>query len=295
MTHYSEELATQPEIWLEAQRRAPELRTKLPADGAKVAVVGCGTSWYMAQALAAYRERQGRGQTEAFAASELPAGRTWDAVIALSRSGTTTELIETVRALPHGTPILVVTGATGTPLGALAGAEIVLDFADEQSVVQTRFATTALSVFLGEYGWDVAASAARAATYLDDTLPGWAGDVGQFVFLGQGLAAGLANEAALKCREILRAWSESYPTMEFRHGPISALGERSLVWVLDSGEPSIDADIEATGARLFRSDGDPLAELVRVHRFAEGLADLRGINPDSPPYLTRSVVLAAER
>ena len=52
---------------------------------------------------------------------------------------------------------------------------------------------------------------------------------------------------------------------------------------------------EATGARVIRGDGDPLAELVRVHRFAEGLVELRGIDPDQPPHLTRSIVLTEDR
>jgi hypothetical protein len=49
------------------------------------------------------------------------------------------------------------------------------------------------------------------------------------------------------------------------------------------------------GARVIRGEGDPLAELVRVHRFAEGLTELRAINPDEPPHLTRSVVLTEGR
>ncbi len=83
--------------------------------------------------------------------------------------------------------------------------------------------------------------------------------------------------------------------MEYRHGPISAIDERSLVWIMDGEEPSIDEQIRATGARVIRGEGDPLAELVRVHRFAEGLTELRGINPDEPPHLTRSVVLTEDR
>ena len=108
-------------------------------------------------------------------------------------------------------------------------------------------------------------------------------------------AAALANEAALKFREILASWSESYATMEYRHGPISAISEHSLVWILDGDEPSIDDQIRATGARLIRGEGDPLAEFVRIHRFAEGLAELRGINPDQPPHISRSVVLTGDR
>jgi hypothetical protein len=50
----------------------------------------------------------------------------------------------------------------------------------------------------------------------------------QFTFLGSGWTVGLANEAALKLREACSAWAESYPAMEYRHGPISipTLGAR---------------------------------------------------------------------
>ena len=65
----------------------------LPRPGERVAVVGCGTSWFMAQAYAAARETPGGGETDAFAASEMPSGRRYDRVVAISRSGTTTEVV----------------------------------------------------------------------------------------------------------------------------------------------------------------------------------------------------------
>jgi fructoselysine-6-P-deglycase FrlB-like protein len=295
VTYFSSELASQPSVWRQAQTLTDELRSKLPADGARVGFLGCGTSLYVAQAVACYRERQGAGETDAFPGSEVPEGRAWASVIALSRSGTTTEMVDAVRALPEGLPVLGLIGEPGSPLGQVVSSELDLSFADEQSVVQTRFATTVLSLLLGIYGWDVEASASRAEGFLTESLPDWAGEIKQFVFLGRGVGAALANEAALKFRELLATWSEGYPTMEYRHGPISAIGEHSLVWILDSEEPSIDEQIRATGARLIRGEGDPLAELVRIHRFAEGLVDLRGINPDQPPHITRSVVLAGDR
>ena len=295
VTHFSTELASQPSVWRQAQALTDELRSKLPDDGARIGILGCGTSLYVAQAVANFRERQGAGETDAFPGSEVPAARSWQSVIAISRSGTTTEIIDAVGALPAGTDVLGIIGEPGSPLGEVITAELDLPFADEQSVVQTRFATTVLSLLLGAYGWDVEASAQRAEHYLTESLPEWAGEIQQFVFLGRGVGAALANEAALKFREILATWSEGYATMEYRHGPISAINERSLVWILDAEEPSIDDQIRATGARLIRGEGDPLAELVRIHRFAEGLVDLRGINPDQPPHITRSVVLAGDR
>jgi fructoselysine-6-P-deglycase FrlB-like protein len=295
VTHFSTELASQPSVWREAQGLADELRHKLPPDGSRLGIVGCGTSLYVAQAVACFRERQGMGETDAYPGSELPSARPWQRVIALSRSGTTTEILDVVRQLHGDIPVLGITATAGSPLAELVTDEIDLPFADERSVVQTRFATTALSLLLGAYGWDVEASASRAEGFLDESLPDWAGSIEQFVFLGRGVAAAIANEAALKFREILRTWSEAYPTMEYRHGPISAIDERSLVWIMDAEELSIDAQIRDTGARVIRGEGDPLAELVRVHRFAEGLTELRSINPDEPPHLTRSVVLTEDR
>ena len=66
----------------------------LPAPGERVAVAGCGTSWFMAQSYAAAREEAGQGETDAFAASEMPPGRRYDRVLVLSRSGTTTEILQ---------------------------------------------------------------------------------------------------------------------------------------------------------------------------------------------------------
>ena len=282
-------------MWRSAQTHVDALRSRLPGDGARLGIIGCGTSLYVARAAASHRERQGAGETDACPASELPPLRAWDSAIALSRSGTTSEVLDAVRVLSPRMSVLAITGMAGSPIGDLVAEEVNLAFADERSVVQTRFATTALSLLLGAYGWDVEASAARAESFLAEPLPEWAGDIEQFVFLGRGVGVALAAEAALKFREILGAWSEAYPTLEYRHGPISAAGARSLVWILDAEEPSIDAQIRATGARVRRGGGDPLAELVRVHRFAEGLAELRGIDPDEPPHLTRSIILTGDR
>src|ERR1044071_2404312 len=87
MTHVKAEIASQPECW----RRAAKLADApgLPTRGERVAVVGCGTSWFIAKAYAALREQAGHGETDAFQASEFPRRRTYDRVVAITRSGTT--------------------------------------------------------------------------------------------------------------------------------------------------------------------------------------------------------------
>jgi hypothetical protein len=41
------EIATQPVAWRQAQRSVPRFAPGLPRRGERVAVVGCGTSWFM--------------------------------------------------------------------------------------------------------------------------------------------------------------------------------------------------------------------------------------------------------
>ncbi|MET0801864.1 MAG: sugar isomerase, partial [Actinomycetota bacterium] len=114
---------------------------------------------------------------------------------------------------------------------------------------------------------------------------------GHAVFLGHGWTIGVAEEAALKLREATRTYSEAYPAMEYRHGPISLAGERSLVWILGSPDPAVADDAAATGATVRVASLDPMAELVLVHRMAIAVAESKGLDPDHPVYLTRSVVL----
>jgi fructoselysine-6-P-deglycase FrlB-like protein len=49
--------------------------------------------------------------------------------------------------------------------------------------------------------------------------------------------------------------------------------------------------VRATGATVLHPDPEPLASLVLAHRLAIALAHARGLDPDNPRNLTRSVVL----
>jgi fructoselysine-6-P-deglycase FrlB-like protein len=79
--------------------------------------------------------------------------------------------------------------------------------------------------------------------------------------------------------------------MEYRHGPISVAGPSSVVWTLGEVDSSLLAQVAETGATVVQGELDPMAELVRIHRVAGALAAHKGLDPDRPRYLTRSVVL----
>jgi fructoselysine-6-P-deglycase FrlB-like protein len=263
----------------------------LPQVGDRVAVVGCGTSWFIAQSYAWLREELGNGETDAFAASEMPVGRAYDVVLAISRSGTTTEVLRLMEALPKDVGTVAITAAEDVPIAAVAGRTVALSFADEGSVVQTRFATSTLALLRAHSGHDLAPAILDAELVADASPPVNLTSFDHFVFLGSGWATGLAHEAALKMREAAGAWAESYPAMEYRHGPISIAGSRSLVWALGNVDGDLFRTVQTTGATAIGGSLDPLAELVLVQRTAVGLAEARGLDPARPRHLSRSVVL----
>jgi fructoselysine-6-P-deglycase FrlB-like protein len=291
MSITSAEIATQPATWREAVRRAGTASGVLPQRGERVAFVGCGTSWFIAQACAVARETAGAGESDAFAASEAPHDRPYDRIVAISRSGTTTEVQRYLADSARRAPALVITAVAGSPVAEAGDDVIVLEFADEESVVQTRFATTALSLLRAHLGEDIEAAAADAERVLaaPPALDLTAFD--HFVFLGHGWTNGLASEAALKLREAANAWTEAHPALEYRHGPIAVATDRSLVWTFGTVDAGLVADVRRTGATVIQLGVDPAAELVGAQLLAVALAESRGLDPDNPRNLTRSVVL----
>jgi fructoselysine-6-P-deglycase FrlB-like protein len=290
------ELSSQPQTWAQAivQARSEDL---LPADGQRVAAVGCGTSWFMAQSYAAAREAAGKGITDAFAASEasvvLDGGRNYDAIVAITRSGTTSEVLEILARLKGTVHTVVLVGDLQSPVVALADAVVGLPYADEKSVVQTRFATTALAYLLTGVGVDLTQALEDVAAAVDEPVEQELIDAEQFTFLGRGWTIGLAHEAGLKMREAVQGWTESYPAMEYRHGPISIAAPNRVTWLFGEEPEGLAAEVARTGALYLHTEKHPLAELARVHRVTLERARARGMNPDVPRNLTRSVILDA--
>jgi fructoselysine-6-P-deglycase FrlB-like protein len=291
MLTIEQEIASQPEVWRRAAELAQTAAGPLPPSGARLALLGCGTSWFIAQSIAALREYGGHGESDAFAASEFPAARRYDWLLAISRSGTTTEVLRALDSARGSAPTVALSATAGSPVLDAVDHPLLFDFADEQAVVQTRFATAVLAFVRAWLGEDVERLASAAEHAASEQLPVGPGLHSHYVFLATGWAVGLAHEAALKLRESAGVWAESYPAMEYRHGPVSAATEATLVWALGDVDGGVLDAAAATGAEVRASEVDPLVELVSVQRMAVALARLRGRDPNAPLHLTRSVVL----
>lgn len=295
-SHLAREIASQPADWARTIERLPEVAGALPQPGERIATIGCGTSWFMGQAYAAARESRGHGPSDAYAASEHRLGRGYDRVLVISRSGTTTEVRAVVDELrDSGTPHLSIVARHGTPVAVRSAPALVLEDVDEQSVVQTRFATSTLALLRASLGEDLAPAIEQARGVLAEDLDSALGrlrDVEQVTFLGRQWTVGLANEAALKLRESAQFWAESYPAMEYRHGPISIASAGRATWAFGEVPEGLADEVRATGAFFEHRDIDPLADLVRLHRFCLYRAEQAGLDPDHPRSLTRSVILS---
>jgi len=290
MTISDLEIASQPEIWRRVAAFAPEVAPLLPKKGERVAVVGCGSSWFMSMAYAALREGLGEGETDVYAGSEMNFSRKYDQIVAISRSGTTTEIVELLSKV-KSTPSVVLTAVKESPVAEYASETIAMEFADEVSVLQTRWATAALGLFRANLGHDLEKVAADAEIALVSDL-GALPDSEQISFLGRGWTIGLAHEGALKTREAAQFWAEAYPALDYRHGPISIAQTGRTVWVFGEVPVDLIADIRRTGALVETSILDPMAHLIRAQRTAVAIAKKRGLNPDQPRNLTRSVILS---
>jgi fructoselysine-6-P-deglycase FrlB-like protein len=290
MTHLEDEIFSQPATWATAIARAADAR--LPERGERVAVIGCGSSLNVSRAYARLREDAGQGMTDAYPASEVTGTRTYDHMVFISRTGTTSEVLAALHDAPAGVVTTSITADPDAPLAQQTDNVVLLDFADERAVVSSQFISSAIVTVRAHLGEELSALPLAAAAELARPLPAGITDRHEFTFLGSGWAAFVADEAALKLREASRSWAESYPALEFRHGPISVSDSGTVVWGIGEIPASLVADSARTGALVIDNGGDPLTGLIGAQRLAVALAQDKGIDPDHPRSLSRSVILA---
>jgi len=135
MSETEREIASQPSCWERAQALASQITPRLPAPGERVAAVGCGTSWFMAQDLQARLFRLGLSATawadyhlqQVAAAAQDERG----VVIAISHVGGMPSLLDSVDiARAQGAKAVCIT-RPGTPLAERADMLIALSVPDD--------------------------------------------------------------------------------------------------------------------------------------------------------------------
>lgn len=298
------------------------LAQPLPAVRADTVVLtGCGTSHYLAQAIAAAFNRAGQralavpGAEWTVRPDAYLAGGGDVLVLGLSRSGTTTETVQAIEASrARGQRTLALSCEAGSAILQAADTGVHLPTDPAEGIVMSVSASLMLLAGLRMAGVPldgaVVADAQAALAALDlGAAPLLAGRR-HFVYLGGGVNYGIASEGALKLQEMSLSYSQAFHPMEYRHGPVSLIDGGSLVVLLygdrtAKAEARLAQELQAKGARVIGLGGPgdlavpvgapgpaaTLAALPALQLLGEKVALSKGIDSEAPRHLTKVVVL----
>jgi glutamine---fructose-6-phosphate transaminase (isomerizing) len=243
-------------------------------------------------------------------------------VVAVSQSGQTPEIVETLRRLASagGFP-LAITNDQSSELAAAAHAVVALEAGEEQAVPATKTVTGQMMALA------LLARGLGPVPFSDDELagvPGWVqstledsgsvvaaaeflSDASQLIVVARGFLYGAALETALKIKETCSLAADGYSSADLRHGPIAAVTRGFPVIALNAAGPAFDdmaslvSELRGREARVLTiaCGGDvslssavpealiPILAVVRGQQLAHALALRLGFDPDSPAGLTK--------
>lgn len=327
-----QEIKSQPEAWVEAVDVTRAASMPMVGEFDQIIFTGCGSTYYLSLAAARlYQELSGQ------VARAIPGGELLlnsqtvltdqkTLLVAISRSGTTTETVKAVEKFKQEKRgDVVVISNYDEVLSRLADVSIVIPKGQEESVAQTRsFASmyVAATVFsarmagqndlldsiaaLPQVGERLIRNFESAAREIGENL-----DFDRFYFLGSGIRYGLACEVNLKMKEMTLTHSEPFHFLEFRHGPMSMVNDKAVVVGLVSEsnfshEKAVLNEMQALGGKsvaLGESGADIAFEsgipesargvlylpVLQLMAFYRSLA--KGLNPDRPNNLEAVVKL----
>jgi glucosamine--fructose-6-phosphate aminotransferase (isomerizing) len=330
--HTYKEIKSQTQAW--AQALDVTCVSSLPKAGEydQIIFTGCGSTYYLSLAASAlYQELTGRPARAVSGGELLLNSQTIltnqkTLLVAISRSGTTTETVRAVEKFKREKRGNVVAISNyDEALSRLVDVNIVISKGQEESVAQTRsFASmfVAASAFCARMaGRDDLLAAMAGLPGIGDQLmkkyESYAKEIGEnlnfdrFYFLGSGIRYGLACEVNLKMKEMTLTHSEPFHFLEFRHGPMSMVNENTVVVGMLSDanrvhETKVLSEMKMLGgtvAGFGETDADVCFE-SKIHESVRGVLYLpvlqlmafyrsaaKGLNPDRPANLTAVVKL----
>ncbi|MBU0586497.1 glutamine--fructose-6-phosphate transaminase (isomerizing) [Candidatus Micrarchaeota archaeon] len=292
-------------------------------------LIACGTSYHASFVFATLLEKELKKNAKAFIASDYqfvanPSNET--VVIALTQSGETADTIQAVKfAKSKGAKLLSLTNVVGSSITRLSDSIVYLNAGPEVSVAATKTFSSQLAViykliygnsYLSNIPEIISNSLSQEQKIKE--LAQKIKDSKSIFFLGRGLSYPIAMEGALKLKEISYIHAEAYPAGELKHGPLSLIEEGVPVIALAPSdetkakmlgnikevkarggfvialtdnpklEKEVDAviEIEKTRAELY-----PFAMLPALQLLAYYVSIFRGIDPDRPRNLAKSVTV----
>lgn len=299
------------------------LAIDLPAPGPGLnVIVGCGTSYYLSISIAAAFNARGHmavavpGGEWARRRGSYAAWQKGTTVVALSRSGESSETVQAVEVSRRASlRTIAITCGKDSAVARAAETVIYAPTHPDEGIVMTASASLMLLLGLRMAGASlepgIASVAEAVMTTADRDLARVIQGRSHFVCLGSGLLYGLAAEGSLKLQEMSLSYSQGFHPMEYRHGPISLVDDKTFVVAVYNGrtaeeEAGVIGDIREKGAFVlaFGGPGDlsvdvpageedrALAALPALQILGERVAEGRGLDTRAPRHLSKVVVLA---
>lgn len=288
-------------------------------------LVGCGTS-YNAGATSTYQFISTGMNAQAVLASEFNAtfiDKTTP-IIAISQSGETADLLDAIKlAKQKNAPIISLVNVATSTLARISDITIPLNSGPELAVASTKACTSQLAVLSLLAGIETAQieeTAKQAKKLIQQTeqqmkqLANSLQNTKNLFVLGRQALAQTAREAALKIKEVSYIHAEGMNAGELKHGTIALIEKGTPVIVITDDKTrtltlSNAQEVKARGAFVIGIDsepnsvydvhiqipkteeGTPLLALLPLQIFAYYLAVDRGLNPDKPRNLAKSVTV----
>ncbi len=330
--HTYNEIKSQTQAWAQALDVVNASHLPKAGDYTQIIFTGCGSTYYLSLSAAAmYQELTGCAARAVSGGELLLNSQTVltdekTLLVAISRSGTTTETVKAVEKFKsEKRGDVVVISNYDEVLSRMANVNIVIEMGQEESVAQTRsFASmfVAVSAFCAKMaGRDELVEAMKQLPVTGNLViskyESYAKELGEdlnfdrFYFLGSGIRYGLACEVNLKMKEMTLTHSEPFHFMEFRHGPMSMVNQNAgVVGMLSDVNRTHEAKVLSemkmlggTVAAFAESEADvcfesnipesvrgvlylPILQLMAFYRSVK-----KGLNPDCPANLTAVVKL----
>jgi len=243
--------------------------------------------------------------------------------IAISQSGRSPDLMATVASAKEaGALTVAMVNDEDSPLAAMVDFALPLCAGEERSVAATKSYLASLAALVhlaAEWTQDAALAQALAAAP-GDLERAWLIEwpealeilrpASHLYVIGRGVGLGIAQEAALKCKETCGLHAESFSAAEVRHGPqallhgdfpalIFAQDDETRAGIEDLARELVarNVDVMLAGAAVEGAIGlpviashpviEPLLVAQTFYRLANALAIARGCDPDKPPHLRK--------
>lgn len=336
--HYTlKEIHEQPETVQRALRQDPErleafVRTIRSAGS--LLLTASGSSYHAALLLKDRLNRDLRVRCDAVLAGEFEDQAHFvdrqTVVIAFSQSGETADLLNAVRvAKQRGAAVISVVNAAGSSLARESSEVLPLNCGPEVGVAATKSFTA--QVMVGNLIADALAGKesltdprevgdlVRGALAAEEKVREVAkmfSDRPDFYFIARGHSYPVAQEGALKLKELAYVHAEGMPASELKHGTLALIEKGTPVVVIaPSGEGyngtiSNALELQARGAEIIGISDEPhpvFKHFVRVPRASESIspvveviplqllayhmAVVRSNDPDYPRNLAKSVTV----